>query len=81
MTDLLKEVLEGYAALPRTTNPYLYSSPAYLGFRAGQALVGFSIPKKARMSRGYSVRVETGGGNIITVKFSGESLRIVDIVR
>ncbi len=50
---------DGYDA-PKRDNPYLYSSPNWHAYAAGQKLAkdGHGIPIACRMSRGCSVRIK-----------------------
>lgn len=54
------------------TNPHLCSSPMWFAHQAGCAISrhGVTKPVKARMSKGYSVRVETVAGAEFRVTFS-----------
>jgi hypothetical protein len=79
-TDLTNECKEGYVA-GISKCPYLHSSPSWLAWQAGQRLVGMSSIKRARMSRGYSVRVETVGGSTLIVSFGRHDLSAVTINR
>ena len=83
MTDLTNEVTEGRAVVAGApkSNPYIWSSPAWLGWEAGYALRGLSGVKSARMSRGFSVRVETRHNTTIRVAFDGKKLDKVTIDR
>jgi hypothetical protein len=65
-TVITEEAQAGYSkSHPRTyeegRNPYLHSSPAWMGWEAGAALgrAAYTKPIKATMSRGYSVNVWT----------------------
>jgi hypothetical protein len=82
-TDITKECKEGQAARTgmNVDVPYLHSSAAWMGYRAGQQIRGMSGVRKCRMSRGYSVRIETTGGSLIIVKFEGNDLGIITMER
>lgn len=66
---------------PDLTNPYLFSSACWLAFEAGRALSAVSAVTGARMSRGYSVRATTRGGNTFVVAFTGARLETVNVNR
>jgi len=58
--DLTSAFLDGYnCQCGDIDNPYIYSSPMWLAFRAGSefAKYGTSTPIKCRSSRGYTLRV------------------------
>ncbi len=54
----------------------MFSSAVWLGHMAGAALskYGSLAPVQATTSRGYSIRVQTAGGDEYTVKFLGDCL-------
>ena len=60
-SNLTPQAIEGWRAHYAPTNPYLFSSPNWYAWEAGQALhrTGRCVPTKASMGRGYSVNVET----------------------
>lgn len=60
-------------------NPHLQSSPMWYAFEAGRALAPMSDIKKCKMSRGYSVRVETAA-SIFIVSF-GNGLESPKVTR
>lgn len=72
--ELLYAAWQGYSdhAYPITIEPYIFSSPCWIAYRAGYTLAssGRSRPVKAAMSRGFSFKMETTGGNMFLVKFS-----------
>lgn len=60
--DLTIAFMQGYNCQDSDLdNPWIYSSPNWLAFRAGAqfAKYGTSTPTKCRSSRGYSLRVFT----------------------
>lgn len=81
MTDISEAAGAGYHS--DAPNPHLWSSSMWLAFQAGRALArkGVSSPVSARVSRGYSVRVHTGGGNDFIVKFAGDQLATSTVER
>jgi hypothetical protein len=79
-TNLTTECIEGYNSQGNAV-PYLFSSPAWLGFCAGRAITGMSGVRSAHMSRGYSVAIVTTAGARVTVKFSGEGLNTAVVTR
>jgi hypothetical protein len=63
-TDLTTEFLAGYHAIGGDAeNPHLWSSPAWLAFRAGAQFVGLGAPIKCMASRGNSLRVYVGSAD------------------
>jgi hypothetical protein len=62
--------------------PFLESSPLWFAFRAGQELAktGRTAPTSARISRGYSIRLETAGGASILARF-GRDLALQELAR
>lgn len=67
--DLTSPCTVGYGN-PDMTSPYLESSDSWLAFVAGQRITGMSGVRRCRKSRGHSVKVETEGGNVVTVSAS-----------
>lgn len=66
--DLTAEFLEGYNAQDgQIDNPFLYSSPSWLAFKAGAEFAkrGTSNPIKCKASRGYTLRVFTSSNQWI----------------
>lgn len=65
-SELQHAAWQGYtdAGYPITVEPYLFSSPCWIAYRAGKemAMSGRTRPVKVTMSRGYSVRMETASG-------------------
>ena len=60
----------------------VWSSPNWLGWRAGQVLRARGLPEPVgcRTSRGYSVRVTIPGNDRdVLVKFSGDKLDVVEV--
>jgi len=58
--DLTEAFLEGYNAQdPQLDNPFLYSSPSWLAFKAGGDFAKYETipPTQCRASRGYKLRV------------------------
>jgi hypothetical protein len=80
-TDLTTECKQGYEAPSGSRAPFLYSSPAWLAFMAGQNVRGMSGIKRCRMGRGYTVNVETAGGNKVVVSFAKNDLTTVTVNR
>lgn len=73
--ELTAAALAGYRAESGEKNPHLYSSAMWFLFESGKYMnsKGFSTPIKAKMSRGYSVRVETVA-NVFILSFRGPFL-------
>jgi hypothetical protein len=75
-SELLYAAWQGYSdqSLPVTIEPYLFSSHCWIAYRAGNALAasGRSRPVRAAMSRGYSFKMETAGGNIFLARFTSD---------
>jgi hypothetical protein len=83
MADLTAQFMAGYNSQDATIdNPYLWSSDNWLAYDAGYVFAkrGASTPIKARKSRGYSVRVETAGGNEFVIQYD-KYLRAISIDR
>ena len=89
MTNITTECQAGYDAhdlystrdgAPK--NPHLFSSPSWLAYCAGEQMFfkGVSRPTKAKMSRGFSVRIETNDNKFL-FKASGADLEIQDLER
>ena len=78
--DLTPEAAAGFNAIDADPSA-LFSSPAWLAFRAGQAVrnAGFPGIKSAAMSRGYSVRVTGSDGRAVIVAFAGDDLDALTI--
>lgn len=77
---ILQATEAGYLGKPVSA---MFSSAVWLGHMAGEALSkhGSSAPVRASTSRGYSVRVQTAGGDEYTVKFLGDALDRTEISR
>lgn len=60
--------------------PRLYSSPAWMAFMAGKQLSEASEILRARMSRGYSVKLETASNTYI-VHFDKRDLHKITVER
>lgn len=75
---ILQAAEAGYLGQPVNA---MFSSAIWLGHMAGEALSkhGSCAPVRACTSRGYSVRVETAGGDEYTVKFTGDALEHTEI--
>jgi hypothetical protein len=69
-TSLITQAIEGFIGVD-TDCPYLYSSPSWYAWKAGELLriEGTHTPKTAHMGRGYSVTVSFFNGAKTTVKF------------
>jgi hypothetical protein len=80
-TDLTAECKAGYDATPDTRPPFLFSSPSWFAFRAGREVRGMSGIKRCRMGRGYTVNIETMGGNKVVVSFAKYDLTTVTVTR
>lgn len=78
--DLTAQCLDGYNDRIGTS-PHIWSSPAWMAFRAGQAISSMSTPRKCTQSRGYTVRITTAGGSTVRVRFAGTDLSTVTIER
>lgn len=77
MTDVTQAAQEGYDPTPDLSIkrcPYLFSSPSFYAFHAGQRLwaLGKGRPVKATMGRGYSVNVSTDAARF-SVRFEGDA--------
>lgn len=61
--DLTSAMIEGYYAEKGAWNPYLWSSPASMGWNVGRYLAqeGRPKPMTCKMSRGFNVRC----GNVV----------------
>lgn len=79
-TDLTAYAREGQAK-PDSKNPWLWSSDTWCAYAAGQKMAGMSTITRAWKSRGHSVRVETVGGSVFTVRFSGKELAEITVTR
>ena len=83
-SDFTKECREGMAAHTRMNVdvPYLFSTAAWMAYRAGQQIRGMPRLRKCRVSRGdNSVRIEITGGGLIIVTFEGDDLGIITVER
>lgn len=80
-TDLTSECKAGYEAAADTNPPYFYSSAAWMGFKAGQAVSAMSGVRRCRMGRGYTVNVDTTGGNRVVVTFDKTNMHKITINR
>lgn len=84
-TDLTDEAQAGQKAargvnLPALP-PYMFSSPAWLGYMAGTWVAEHSDVVNATAGRGYSVNVLIAGSEALIVSFSGKDLETVRIER
>jgi hypothetical protein len=72
--DLSKEAREGWEMV--SGNPYLWSSNLWLAFEAGAYArkIGADKPVRARVSRGYSIRLKPAGGIGMKVVFDTKTL-------
>lgn len=61
--------------------PFLWSSDLWMAFRAGQQMTGTSLVVACRKSRGHSVKAETIGGSVFTVRFAGKDLSSITVDR
>ena len=65
---LTSEFMQGYNAQDgQLDNPFIYSSPSWLAFKAGAefAKYGTSAPIKCQSSRGYTLRIFTAANEWI----------------
>lgn len=84
-TDLTDEAQAGQKAargvnIP-TLPPYMFSSPAWLGYMAGTWLAPYSDVVNATAGRGYSVNATTACSGEFLVSFSGKELETVEVER
>lgn len=79
MSEMLKAATDGFHSRG-ATNPYLWSSPLWFAFDAGVHMQKHSShgPARAKMSRGYCVKLDNGQG-VFVVKYSGPELGRVEI--
>lgn len=80
-TNLTAECKAGYQAPITDRPPYLFSSAAWLGFMAGRQVAAMSGIKRASMGRGYTVNIETTGGNRVVVAFAKPDLTTMTVTR
>ncbi len=73
-SHMLAAALRGYAG--DVDDAGLFSSPVWLAHIAGKQLArkGVTAPTRCAMSRGYSVKLETGSGMTWLVEFKGDKL-------
>lgn len=76
--NLKSEATQGYNAgnKPDAVNPFIWSSASWLAFEAGRLLWqrGATAPYTAKIGRGYSINIESNGGNLFVFKFQGKDL-------
>lgn len=81
MCELQQAANAGWCEGASGVNRYLWSSPAWLAYEAGRNIkrMGLSAPSRARIGRGYSVRIKPCGDPGRRVVFNRDSLALSHI--
>ena len=82
MCDMQRAADAGWNQGAAGANPHLFSSAMWLAFEAGRAIkaANLSAPSRAKMSRGYSVRIKPCTSPEVRVVFEGAKLAVAAVV-